>query len=61
MSKIQKGKIRYDKKDDSIVDVTDQWGDENEVRRKIFDDSVVDQIETEIKIEFLDLPYLHCY
>lgn len=49
---IKEGDLEY------RITTAELWPDKNELKKKVFDQSAVD---TEVKLEFLDICGVHCY
>ena len=54
----RRGALKYSKGVDYALTVSDLWPDKFELKKKIFIDS---QMDTEVKVEFLDVVGIHCY
>lgn len=58
LKEFKRGSLKYKGGLDYSLCVSELWPDKNDVKKKLFVES---HIDTEVKLEFLDVASIHCY
>jgi hypothetical protein len=58
LAEMKRGSIRYTNGLDYGLIAAELWPEQNKVRERIFTEAKVD---TEVSLEYLDVPFVHCY